>query len=91
MMVVMQRPVQVAHCSWRWGQVAQAACRAHARAMRCNHSMRPSGCPLTLILPGSHLTSFLCVARYAGKHPALVELLMEWGVQAELLLGAAER
>lgn len=33
------------------------------------------------------------VGEYASgaKHPAVVELLMEWGVRAEMLLGAAER
>ncbi len=28
---------------------------------------------------------------YAARSPAIAELLLEWGVQAELLLGAAER
>ncbi len=32
-----------------------------------------------------------CAGEYAGKHPEIVELLLEWGVRAEMLLGAAAR
>lgn len=28
---------------------------------------------------------------YAGKHPDIAELLMQWGVQAEIVLGQAAR
>lgn len=48
---------------------------------------------LLLLLPCYQDTSGYCAGEYAtaSKNQAIVEMLMEWGVQAELLLGARDR
>ncbi len=33
----------------------------------------------------------MCAGQYGAGYPAVAELLLDWGVQAELVLGAAER
>jgi hypothetical protein len=44
------------------------------------------GCPWNL-LDRDHY----CAGEYAGGHPSIMQLIMEWGVKAEIVLGNAQR